>query len=168
MKRRTFIASGSVALLGGVAGTTLGFKSQFSKDESQADYQDDDRIVYEHDNMKLRPRQESANLGDTIQFEVTNTSDSKIVLGCNNPWAIQRFSDGKWRHVAWTKDRYYQMCAQEVGSGDLYTQNVTMSKSGLERQSGNVAGKLGPGQYRFVLLGTSPFLATDFTVLDSE
>ncbi len=163
MNRRTYLLSG-----GATVATLAGFAAVGTlQDESQVEYQGKD-IVYERDDLSLRLRQEPISLGDTGEFEVTNTGDSKITLGCNNPWAIQKQSDGDWQHVTWTGDRYYQMCATELSPGDSLVEGITLSKSGLERGSNEHSPELRPGQYRFLLLGSSPYLALEFELLDSE
>lgn len=168
MKRRTLLAGGSVALLGGVAGAVVGFEPPSSGDEPRAAYQDEGEIVYDHDDLELRFEAESVHLGDTIAFEVINTGDSKVSLGCHNPWALQRYADGEWRHVTWTGSRYYQMCATELPAGESITERVTFSESSLENQASEVHGELQSGQYRFVLLGSAPFVAVGFPIRSAE
>ncbi len=95
MKRRTYLVSvtTSTAVL---AGCTARGAPQ---NESRAEYQGEQKAVYEYDDLNLRLRQEEAYLGDTVEFKVTNTGDSTTTLGCGNPWAIQQYSDSDWQHV---------------------------------------------------------------------
>ena len=164
MKRRTYLASvtTTAAVL---AGCTARGAPQT---ESQAEYQGEQKIVYEHDDLSLRLRQEEVHLGDTIEFEVTNTGDSTTTLGCGNPWAIQQYSDGDWQHVTWTASRYHQMCATELSPGDSLVEDVTLSESEFDRGSDEDFAELRSGKHRFLLLGASPFLALDFNILDAE
>ena len=163
MKRRTYLASVG-ASAAALAGCTALRAPQTS---SQVGYPNKE-ITYEHDDLQLHLLQETAYLGDTIGFEVTNTGDSNVPLGCHKPWAIQKYSGEKWRHVTWTADGYYDMCAQVLGPGDSFIEEITLSKSELENQADKVHEKLTPGRYRFMLIGMSPYVAIDFDVLDSE
>ena len=164
MKRRTYLASvtTSAAVLAGC--TAFGAPQS----ESQTDYQGEQKVVYEHDDLNLRLRQGEVHLGDTVGFEVTNTGNSTIVLGCGNPWAIQQYSDDDWQHVTWTVDRYHQMCATELSPGDSLVENITLSESEFDRGSDEDSAELRSGQHRFLLLGSSPFLALDFNVLNAK
>lgn len=161
MNRRRYLTSigASAAALAGC--TAVGE----SGDNSRPGYLGKHEVIYEHDDLELRLLRETVRFGDTVEFEVTNTSLSKIILGCNNPWALQRRSDGDWQHVTWTGDRYYQMCALELSPADSRVENITLSESELERYPDEHSTKLRPGRYRFLLLGPSPFLAIDFDVL---
>lgn len=164
MKRRTYLTSVSTgaAVLAGC--TALGAP----QNESQADYQGERKVVYEHDDLNLRLRQKEIHLGDTVEFEVTNTGNSTTVLGCGNPWAIQQYSNGDWQHVTWTSDRYYDLCATELSPGDSLIEGITLSESEFERAQDEDYVELRSGQHRFLLLGSSPFLALNFDILDAE
>ena len=164
MKRRAYLASLGVAATS-LAGIPIAYKSQA---KSRPAYRENERVVYEYKRLKLRLLQEPVRLGNTIEFKVTNTGDSKIVLGCNNPWAIQRYSTGEWRHVTWTGDRYYQMCAQELSPGSSIVERITLAESKLAGYPDEYSTELRSGRYRFLLLGSSPYLAIEFDVLDSE
>lgn len=164
MKRRTYLASlgaGATAL----AGIATVYKSRA---EPQPAYREDEQVVYEHDDLELRLLQDTVRLGDTVEFEVTNTGDSMTILGCNNPWAIQTRADDEWRHVTWTETRYYQMCALELSPGDSHVERVTLSESEFENHPEEDAAELRPGRHRFLVLGSSPHLAIDFDILDAE
>lgn len=164
MNRRAYLASfaaGTAALSGC---TALG-KPQ---EDSQPAYYGQKNIVYEHDDLCLRLQQETIHLGDTIDVQITNIGDSHVALGCHKPWAIQKYSDGEWRHVTWTGDGYYDMCAERLAPGSTYREEITLSKSELENQADTVDDPLTPGRYRFMLIGITPYVAIDFDVLDFE
>lgn len=148
------------------AGCTVAGR-QSDDDESQAGYQTDEDVVYDHDSLELQLRQESVHLGDTVEIEVKNTGESEVSLGCQNPWALQRHSDGEWRHVTWTGEKYYRLCYTGLTPDSSISEEIPLSRSELTQQVDDVQTELRPGQYRFVLLGTSPFVALDFTVLAS-
>ena len=164
MNRRTYLASLGVAATS-LAGIT---RLDDSQKNAQPAYRGNEQVVYEHPDLKLRLLQETVQLGDTIEFEVTNRGDSKTTLGCKNPWAIQRRLDGEWRHVTWTGDRYYQMCATVLSPGSSLVESITLSESKLARYPDEYSVELQPGKYRFLLLGSSPYLALDFEILDSK
>lgn len=164
MKRRTYLASLGVGVTS-LVGITTAYGSQ---KESQPAYLDNERVVYEHEDLELRILQETVRLGDTVEFEVTNTSDSKTVLGCHNPWAIQTVSDGEWRHVTWTGDRYYQQCATVLSPGGSLVESIKLTESELEGYPDEDGADLLPGHYRFLVLGSSPYMAIDFELLGAE
>lgn len=163
MKRRTClgVVGASAAALAGCTAI------EAPQSDSGPDYRGENEVVYERDDLTLRLLQEAVHLGDAIAFEVTNTGDSEVVLGCHNPWAIQKQSDNGWQHVAWTGTSYYQMCATFLAPGDSLAEELELSESGLEARADEVHTELRPGTYRFVLLGPSPFLAVDFDVRES-
>lgn len=163
MKRRAYLASL------GVAATSLATASaaETPANESGPAYRGNKRVVYDHPDLELRPRQERVRLGETVAFEVTSTGDSRVSLGCNNPWALQRRSGGRWRHVTWTGDRYYQLCATLLPPGESRVERVTLSESGLDGYPDEYSADLRPGRYRFLLLGPSPYPAVEFDVLDA-
>ena len=126
------------------------------------------RIVYEHEDLRLQTLQDSVPLGETIEFEVTNASDSTIGLGCDNAWIIQVYLDSEWQDVTDIPSSYYDLCAFNLSPGESHVERATMSKDELEEQTGNLLKKLRPGQYRFVLLTTAPRLAVDFQIIPAE
>lgn len=164
MKRRAYLASlaGSTVAL---SGCTAPGKP---RDESQPEYYGRETVVHEYDGLSLSLRQDTVRLGETIEFEVTNTGDSEVMLGCHNPWAVQKYTAGEWRHVTWTSGRYYDLCLTLLSPENSLVEGLTFSQSELEKQASTVRGELTPGRYRFVLLGTSPYFAIDFDVLDSQ
>ncbi|UPV75419.1 hypothetical protein M0R89_04960 [Halorussus limi] len=164
MKRRTYLASigvGAAALSGGIV-------LNRSENGSESLENENARVVYEHEDLRLETLRDSVRLGETIRFEVTNTSDSTVVLGCDNAWIVQTYSDGEWRDVTDTPRSHYQMCALELPPGESRVESATMSKERLETQTGDLLGELRPGRHRFVLLESSPRLAADFRIIPSE
>ena len=164
MNRRTYLASvgaGAAVLSGGIV-------LRRSKNGRKTSERENRPIVYEHEDLQLRTLQDSVRLGETIEFEVTNASDSTVVLGCDNAWIIQSHSDGEWQDVTDTPRSYYQLCALELAPGESRVERATMSKNELEEQTGNLLKELRPGQYRFVLLTTAPRLAVDFRITPAE
>ncbi|MBB6645993.1 hypothetical protein [Halobellus ruber] len=153
----TLIGSSAVALTGGTALAA-------SQNESRADYRGDRKVVYNHDGLDLRLCADNVHLGDEVEFEASNTGDSPISLGCHNPWAIQQYSGGDWHHVTWTEARYYYMCATELGAGESFTEEVTLSESAFERDEDEDYVELHAGRHRFLLLGPAPFVALDFNI----
>jgi hypothetical protein len=123
-----------------------------------------DTIAYEHNQLRLRSLNSAVQPGGTIKFEVTNTGDSSVTLGCKNPWTLQKRVDAQWRDVIWTSTEYYLTCATMLPAGESTTVKVTVSRPTLETQSEEVRLELSPGQYRFVLLSTDPYLAVDFRI----
>lgn len=65
MKRRTYLASIATGFTAFGGCTALG-KSQ---DESQPKYYGQENVVYEHDALNLRLRQETVRLGETVETE---------------------------------------------------------------------------------------------------
>jgi|GEM_PF-589856 len=164
VNRRAYLASLAVSTAALAGCGALGN----SADDSQPEYYGERNVVYEHDSLTLSLQQETVHLGDTIDFEITNTSDSEVGLGCHKPWAIQRHTDEEWEHVTWTSDVYNQLCLTLLRAGGSYTETLKFTKTGLESEADGVGDELTPGRYRFLLLGASPYLATDFEALDYE
>ncbi|WP_224333131.1 hypothetical protein [Haloprofundus halobius] len=160
VNRRTYLASvGASAALAGC--TTLAAP----QDDSRPNYLGRE-IVYERDGFELSLLDEVARLGETVAFEATNTGESEISLGCNSPWAIQRETADGWQHTTWTGGRYFEMCYSALRPGDSVREVVTLSESALDGQVSELHTELRPGQYRFVLIGSEPYLATDFEILE--
>lgn len=163
LTRRRYLRLGAVTALLPIAGCTVaGLRSD--EDEMDAEYQSEDEIVYEHGDLELDLLQEPVHIGETVEFEVTNTGESEVSLGCQNPWALQRQSDGEWRHITWTGEDYYKLCATLLSPDSTVSEEIPLSNSGLAQQAEEVQTEIRPGQYRFILLGPSPFVALDFTV----
>lgn len=170
MNRRTVLAGAAGVLGVSAAGAVTTRKLFPARHNLRGEYAEDDEVAYDHDDLRFRASQAAVHRGETIEFEVTNTTDSRVPVGCNVPWAIERHADDTWYTVTWTGREYYQMCASALPSGESYVERVTLSTDALDRQTGDVEvrGELQPGRYRFVLLGPSPFLAVDFEVLPAR
>ena len=162
MKRRTLIRVGGLGVAG-VATTGAAFGVEpFGSDDSRPEYLGQESVAYERDDLRLEMLRGIVRRGETVTFELTNSGESWITLGCGNPWALQKRAAGGWRHVAWTGERYYQLCLSGIEPGETVTEHVPMSKSELDSEFGPVIIELAPGEYRFVLIGLEPYLATDF------
>lgn len=164
MRRRAVLASGVVGLFACAGCTAPGRLAHARQDWPE--YGDHAAVVDEHEELELRLRDGPVHLGDTIEFEVTNVGTADVSLGCDNPWALQRYADDGWRHVTWTADRYYQLCLTLLAPGNARVESFTVSVGKLEERASEVETALEPGRYRFVLLGPDPFLAREFEVLD--
>lgn len=129
----------------------------------------EERVVYRDPDVQLllRARQERVRLGETIAFEVENVGRERVILGCHNPWKLQRHVDGEWRDVT-VRPKWEPMCGTLLSPGGTIVERVTMTEEALEAQPGTLAGSLHPGRYRFVLVGTWPYLAVDFELLPAE
>ena len=161
MKRRDLLITGAIVLFGaGVLDTVLSLTPSLS---SSSNYQPltshygNKPIAYEHDQLRLQVLKETVHLDGAIKFEITNTSESVISLGCHNPWTIQQFVNGQWRDVVWTSAEGFPTCATVLSAGESRVERVTISKAALETQTEEVRLDLAPGRYRFVLLPTDPF-----------
>jgi len=135
-----------------------------SDDRPFTAYHGDKPVVYQHKQLRLRALSETVSPGGTIKFRIINVGDSSITLGCNNPWTIQKSVEGQWRDGIWTSAEGYNSCASPLLAGKSTTVSVTLSQAALETQTEEVRLELNPGQYRFVLLSTDPFLAANFRV----
>lgn len=161
MRRRAYLSSLAVSSVA-LAGCSV---LADSRDRSQPGYYGTETVVDGRDDLDIALREEPVRLGDTLEFEITNTGDTSVTLGCNNPWAIQKRSDGDWQHVTWTGERYYDMCSTSLSAGESRVERITLSVSELETQASEVKRELTPGEYRFLLVGTSPYVARSFDVL---
>lgn len=140
---------------------------------SQPAYYEAGSIVYERKPLQLRVPTDTVPQGDSITFEVHHTGESEnISLGCNIPWAIQKYEDGKWKHVVWTDQRWHDMCATSIAPGDTLIITVPLSATALATKEGISEGEADvtftPGKYRFVLVHANPRLAVNFRVLSAE
>lgn len=160
MKRRTYLAvvGSSVTALAGCTATNP------LQTQPRPDYYGEQEIVYDHPSMTLTLLEEEVHLGDRITFRINNTGETTISLGCSNPWALQRQHDGDWTHITWTAAKYYQLCLTTLTPTETINHELVFSKSGLEKYATELAQPLRPGTYRFILLGPTPFVATQFRV----
>jgi hypothetical protein len=122
------------------------------------------RVTYSHEQIELVGATEAVETGEPARFEITNTGSASVGLGCQVPWTIQRREDGEWSDVLWTDADAFALCSTELSPGGTTSETVTMSRAALD-DHGIVESSLNPGQYRFVLLGVDPFLATDFRLV---
>lgn len=162
MNRRTVLASlgtGAVALSGCIA---LG---KSSKGNGPA-YLGQEPITYYRDDLRLSLTDRPVHLGDTIEFVVTNTSDSSVGLGCKNPWALQYQTSEGWEHVTWTEGRFYNLCLSQLESGESLPEQITLSEQAFEADTYNLQRSMTQGAYRLVLIGPTPYLALQFNVID--
>lgn len=174
MKRRELLGGGVLALLvTGTIGTALGIGPLAPKDSSQPAYLERESPVYEREPLQLRAPTDDVRRGESITFEVHHTGGSEdISLGCNIPWAIQKYDDGEWKHAVWTDQRWYDLCATSIAPGDTLTITVPLSGTALADKQGISEGeadvRFTPGKYRFVLAHSNPPLAVNFRILPAE
>lgn len=173
MKRRELLGGGAVALLGGGAiGTALGIGPLAANDTPRPAYFEREPITYERDPLRLRAPTDAVRRGDSITFEIRHTGGSEAIsLGCNVPWAIQRYDDGTWKHAVWTDERWYQLCATSIPPGETITTTVPLSGSALatdhDVSDTEADVTFTPGKYRFVVFANPP-VAVNFSVLPRE
>ena len=173
VKRREVLGAGAVLLGGSAVGTAVGIGPLASNTDSEPAYFEAGSIVYEREPLQLRAQTEAVRRGDSITFEGRHTGESEnISLGCNIPWAIQTHEDGTWKHVVWTDQRWYDMCATSIAPGDTLTTTVPLSGTALADNHGISEGEADvtftPGKYRFVLVHSNPPLAVNFRVHPAE
>lgn len=162
------VATGMIPLLAGCI-SGRGGKSKRKPNLGEdyiplTEYYFSDAVTYDHDQLRLRACDSAVQPGGTIKFKITNVGDSAVGLGCHNPWTIQKRVNGQWRDVVWTSSDAYLTCATVLPAGKSTVEKVTISRAALTIQGEKVRFELNPGQYRFVLLSTDPYLATDFHV----
>lgn len=163
MKRRAYLSALTATTVGIAGCTAVGAPTN----ESQPGYHREADVVYEREKLDLQLHDSPVRLGDTVEFRVTNTSASEVGLGCKNPWAIQQYSGDAWQHVTWTDDRFYRACLTVLRPGESLAERLTLSGAELEKRAAEMEGELTPGRYRFLLLGTSPYLALEYDIMDS-
>ena len=164
MDRRTYLSA--LALSTTSAGCV---ESVVGDDTSRPAYLDKGPIVYEREPLKLRAPTDTVRPGESITFEVHHTGNSEdISLGCNVPWAIQKYENEEWNHAVWTGGRWYQTCLTLLPPGETLTQTVPLSGSALADGHGVSDSEADvtfqPGKHRFVLAGSDPPLAVNFDV----
>lgn len=174
MKRRELLGAGALAVLGGSGvGTALGIGPFAPNNSSQPEYFELKPVVYEREPLQLRAQTDAVRRGDSITFEIRHTGESEsISLGCNTPWAIQKYEDGEWKHAVWTDRRWHDTCATSIAPGGTLTTTVPLSGAALADNHGISEGEADvtftPGNYRFVLVHANPPLAVNFRVLPAE
>lgn len=160
MRRRRYLASVAAGATGLAGWAALGT----SGGEDKPGYRGGRGVVTEHPDLEVTLRGETAFLGETVAFDITNAGDSAAGLGCHNPWALQRRTGDGWAHVAWTAGRYHLLCLTTLPPGESLVERLTLSAAGLEDQGVEVRTPPTAGRYRFLLLGPAPYLATEFDV----
>lgn len=173
MKRRELLGVGALLLGGSAVGIVLGNGPSASNNPSQPAYFELKPIVYEREPLQLRAQTDAVRRGDSIPFEVRHTGGSEnISLGCDIPWAIQKYEDGEWKHVVWTDQRWQDLCATLIAPGDTLTTTVPLSATSLADKQGISEAEADvtftPGKYRFVLVHANPPFAVNFRVLPAE
>jgi hypothetical protein len=121
-------------------------------------------VVYSHDRIRLTGPESPVTLGQTAEFTITDTSSNGIGLRCGNPWTLHQKVDGRWRDIIVTSADGTCSGGYSLATGESETIEVGLASSALESGTETVRYELKPGVYRFVLLGTDPFVATNFAV----
>ena len=168
MERRALLSmfgAGAISVMAGC--TVLGQQSGGSDDPKPA-YIGKEDVVTGCKNICLKIQSKPVRLDQQVKIMVVNEGDETASLGCNLPWALQRYSDGSWNHVAWTGDRYYDLCTAVLKPEDSQEVTFTLSESGLKQQASDVRAPINPGRYRFLLIGAEPHYALEFEVRSSE
>lgn len=170
--RRSLLRAGGATILGSsTIGVAVGAGPLPPNGPTDPAYLGRAPIVYERDDLQLLAHQPAVRRGESIVFEMTNTGDADAVpLGCNNTWAIQAYEDGEWHHVVWTGGRASQLCYSALPPGETTTETVPLEPSALSESlaTDDVPDAFPAGTYRFVALGSEPFLAVNFQVLPVE
>lgn len=169
MKRRTLFGAGAAAILGGgILGLALGAGPMDSEKPNSPGYQEDSRIVYERENVLLTIKPDVVEQPEEITVEIQHTGNTgSIFLGCNIAWAVQKYVEGEWEHVAWTGSRYVDLCDTRIQPGQSKIETVQLSIPEMKDDpeiTDIAVDELSPGKYRFVLLGEKPFVAVNFDV----
>lgn len=168
VSRREALRGGAAAILG--AGTVTAYLALGDGPlaDSRPAYLNRHPVVYERDDLRVRPVGDAARLEGSVDFAVTNTGEESVYLGCHVPWALQAREDGHWHHVTWTPGRFYNMCLTTLESGETTTVTVPLSEGDVTRDDSGIddlARPLEPGTYRLLLVATRPYLAVNFQVL---
>ena len=121
-------------------------------------------VVYTHDRIRLTGPENPVTLGQTAEFTITNTSSNNIGLRCGNPWTLHQQVDGGWRDIIVTSADGTCSGGSSLAAEESKTIEVEMETSELESRTETVQYELQAGTYRFVFLGTDPFVATDFVI----
>jgi len=161
MHRRRYLAALGTGVVSLVAAAGVAYSDD---NGSKPEYLGQEPIVYEHDAVKIEGITDTVRIGDEIDVRVTNQGESPITLGCNNPWALQRYENGQWRHVAWTGDRYYNLCLTRLPPGETHREPIALTETGLGLQGDDDNTSLTEGRYRLILIGPSPYVAQRFHV----
>lgn len=185
MKRRELLVAGGSSLLyigaagllasspdgsgdvGGDAAGEAGVETEFGGGRNgrhqpeTIGYRYDRRIVYATDDISLTLTPSTVTKGETLTYKLTNETDTTLELD-GNAWAIEILVADQWKTAAWTSAKYGVDAPVLLFPDDTRARDIELTQSSLAEQS-QVRRALQSGQYRFVFLGTEPFLATDFT-----
>lgn len=122
-------------------------------------------IVYTHDYLELTGPDQSIRVGEAAEFTLTNTGGNSPNIGCGSTWTFQRKDGDSWRELLYTTAEGTAGCAGYLDPGESRTTRLTLDKAGVEENvGGTLVEEFAPGQYRFVWLGTDPFLAVRFRI----
>ena len=140
-------------------------------------YRRDRTVAGEHESLSIEASRDRVAVGGSISFEVTNRSESRVALGCHEPWVIERRTETGWAEAVCGCEDAYAMCASFLGAGRTLSKTLTVGNDRVIAEQrvtgGGSAGRertetvehgVGPGRHRFFLLGTSPLLAAEFTI----
>lgn len=126
-------------------------------------------IVYSHDTLQLTGPDQPIRAGDTVRFTLTNVGESTASIGCGSTWTVQRNDGESWCELIYTTAEGHAGCANSVAPGNSQTTRLTLDKAALEDSiGGTLIEEFRPGQYRFVWLGTDPFLGVQFRIAASQ
>ncbi|MFC5970555.1 hypothetical protein ACFPYI_04350 [Halomarina salina] len=167
MNRRRFLGA-TGGLLTALAGcTALGGDGPQGHPMS-AGYEDNP-IVYSNGTLQLTGPDQPVRAGDHVEFTLRNVGDETIESGCGSSWTIQRNDGESWRELIYTTARGGAGCAAPLAPGESRTTRLTLDKAGIEDSiGGTLVEEFTSGQYRFVWLGTDPFLAVRFRIDASQ
>jgi len=124
-------------------------------------YRYDRNIVYGKDDISLTLTPSTVTKGETLTYKLTNETDTTLELD-GNAWAIETLVTDQWKTAAWTSAKYGADGPLLLSPHDTRAREIELTQSSLAEQS-QVRRALHSGQYRFVFLGTAPFLAAEFT-----
>lgn len=161
MPSRRAVLRGAPVGLGVLAGGCQSVGHPLNPSQSLTAHHGGGPVASDHDQVRLRARRARVARGEAIGFDVANVGDAPVALGCGNPWTLHQRRDGRWRDVLRTSAVAHPQCATRLQPGESIVERVTIPTT-LANRPETVAFDLTPGRYRFVLLGTDPFLAADF------
>lgn len=163
MKRRSVLCVANIGIVALSGCSTTSDNSAQSRPASEL--YGDHPIVYSHDELRTTGPDKPVAAGESIAFTVTNTSDSVISLVGGSSWTIQRETDGSWQELIWTTNDALGGGERELNPGESHIYQFELSRAGIEdKVGGTVRETISTGTYRFVVLGTEPFVAIRFRV----
>lgn len=170
MNRRRILGALGAGFVGiGGAGVVISMTESNTDVHESIDYRKNSDIVYTRGDLHLRTTNEPIYKNSNARFEIENTGNSEIGLGCGIAWALQKRRNDKWIHVTWTLERLINLCLKEIKPNNTISFTVPMSSQKLTEMDEVEPPELDlqPGNYRLILVGSEPYLATDF-VLSAE